>query len=596
MPEVPVIEDIDPAAELGADMLVSRVARARLLLERLDSIQCCVRKGKKGDYDHSRCDPYAALDLCLTELKKSGLACQDLVPGFKGGLTFIVKIFSKFTQAECPFDCNAKPADGTVITDEDSLIHYVRVRVKALGIPHGIRQVALRETELYYDRRSHDFWGKDNKGVWQTYSESAAAKRLQAAGADAQPAVPFGLSPVERELVNVRDTSGIDLAMPLAGYTEGLHRIKGLSVLVTKSYQMPVTKEGQHGPEKDWPHIHAIIGGLLGFGTEDEPEQGDYFCHKLKCDRAALIAEIRSGGLATLIAGMPDIGKTVLLKIIRATLGGRSACAAGYLTEKTTFNGDLCCAEVHHIDDGNPFSDRLARRRFANLIKASSASDEVWVHDKGKTGLSLPLYRRLFILTNQDSLDAMPEMEASLLDKVMLLLASPFKMPAGLQPLPPMGDTQAYKAFLEILEEEIPFFCWWLDNFQFPKCLEQRRFGTEPYKNPQLLAQIKELGVADEVHYLVQQVLFQEKLGLDLEGELADRGQVRVIAEGTVVIETNALLSLLLNCKTTSHRAKLLFTSPKSLGNALREVKLAYRELYKSRRSNSKSHWTITKE
>jgi hypothetical protein len=595
MPEAPVIEDMDPAADLGADALVSRADRAKILIEKLGNIRSCRRTGRRGAYDHGECDPFAALEESLEELKRSRLSGNDLVPGTKGKQTFFVHIFCKFMQCDCPLECGAERPDGSAIEDEEACKRYMLARIKALGIPAGVRQVPLREVELHYDRQTHYFWGQDHNGVWQTYSEGAAAKRLQAAGADAQSPVPWELSPLDRDLVNIRDTNGIDLASPLAGYTEGIHEVKGLRILVTKTYHLPSPVKGS---VSDWKHINAIIEGLLGFGTVDKPGQGYYFCHKLKCDRAALTAGIKSGGLATLIAGVTDTGKTVLLKIIRSVMGGRSASAGGYLTEKTPFNKDLCSAEVHQIDDGNPFEDRVARRRFANLIKASVATDECWVHAKGKDGFTLPLYRRLFILTNLDSLDSMPELEESLMDKVMLLLAKPFKMADGLTPLPSMNDAAAYAAFTALLEAEAPYFCWWLDNFRFPSCLEERRFGTKPFKNPQLLARIRELSANDEIQYLIQRVLFpREGLKFEKDGSLSPsmpEGAVK-LQEGVVEIEVNALLSALMG-RDTVERAKRLVGSAKALGYALRELKKEHPSMYDFRASHGRSYWSVSQD
>jgi hypothetical protein len=470
----------------------------------------------------------------------------------------------------------------------------------------GMAKIRTDAPEFYYDRRQHSFWHQTPTGIYQSVVGDRAASMLSESGMSGEREKDGSPSEIERNINAVVRENGVDVAMPLAGYPVGVHQVKDLSILVTRSFTLAeplVDKEFCK-----WPHIRAIIDGLLNFGTLENPGQGYYFTHKLHCDRAALKAEILSGGLATLIAGMPDSGKTVLLRIIRKTLGGRSACAAGFLTEKTAFNADLAASECHFIDDGNPFTDRAARRRFANLIKSTVASDDVWVHGKGKDGFALPLYRRLFIVTNLDSLDAMPELEPSLLDKIMILLAKPFKMPADLSPLPPMSDIEGYKAFGDKLDAEQPYFDWWLDNFDFPECLEQRRFGTVPYKNPDLLARIKELGHADEVHFLVQMALFDVAAIVDEEDyhptpawrraaathALRDRTGVRELQGGAVEVEINVLLSML--SRIEPERARRLFNGPKSLGVCLAEVKRDHPKLYSSRRSDGRTYWKVLED
>jgi hypothetical protein len=337
---------------------------------------------------------------------------------------------------------------------------------------------------------------------------------------------------------------------------------------------------------------------MFGWSKQDKsPRAGYFLAHKLHCDINALRAGICTGGLAVLIAGLPDIGKTVLLSILRRLYGGRTANAGAALTEKTTFTEDLGEAELHIVDDGNPFSDRTARRRFSNVVKASVAAGENWHHGKGKKALTLPLYRRLYIVTNLDSLDAMPELEQSLMDKVMVLLARPFTMPEGLTPLPSMGDTVAWKAFNAILDREVDFFLGWLDTAKWPDGLAQRRFGTEAYKDPELLAKINELSANDELHYLVQKVLFCRRLTFERDGDPVDLvpERLRRVQDGVVEVEVNDLKGLLLK-KGTIEQARHLFTTTRSLGCALRELRAARPSQYTRREGHGKIYWQVAQD
>jgi len=185
----------------------------------------------------------------------------------------------------------------------------------------------------------------------------------------------------------------------------------------------------------------------------------------------------------------------------------------------------------------------------------------------------------------------------------MLLKAAPVKMPERLMPLPPMSDTGAYKAFEDLLDAEAPYFHWWLDNHDFPACVQQRRFGTVPYKNADLLARIKELGHADEVHFVVQRAIFARNLVVghdeddeELRSARVDRSAfgIRLVGMGVVEIETNGLLSLAL--KKEPERARRLFPSVKSMGMALAEVRRDHPKLYAKRESNGKSYWTVTED
>jgi hypothetical protein len=391
-----------------------------------------------------------------------------------------------------------------------------------------------------------------------------------------------GLSEIDRVLANVRDNSAVDAVMPLAGYETGLHTIKGRPVLVPSTFNF---LEAKPDPKNEhFPHVWAVVNGLLSPKTV----QTDHFMTWLKYARAGLKAGLKNGGLAALIAGDPGIGKTLILHaIIIPALGGRSANVFANLSGSTPFSKEQSGSEVWFIDDGNPFTDRDARRAFANAIKQAVAALEIWVHGKGVDGLTLPLYRRLIVLTNLDSLDAMPEMEQSLTDKIMLLKATKFDMPTGLLPLPPMWDVEKVKEFQAKLAEELPYFLDYVDNYDVPEYAQGTRFGVA-YKNPELWQEVKELNHDSEVHYLIQRLVY---------GTLSGPDEARKQPDGSYEFEVNALLTALRGNRHTSGHASVAFRNSKALGCAIRHLKTTEKGSFYTRRvSNGDTYWSIKRD
>jgi hypothetical protein len=147
----------------------------------------------------------------------------------------------------------------------------------------------------------------------------------------------------------------------VAGHRAGMHEFNGARFLVTKG---PTIIEAGEG---DGEFIRNFLMRLLG--AEDEEQ---YFCFLawLHRARAALLAGRRTQLPALAIAGGAGDGKSLLIEIVRLSLGGRSANAYKYFSGESRFNGNLVGAELMYIDDDAAAKDRTYRARLGESMEA----------------------------------------------------------------------------------------------------------------------------------------------------------------------------------------------------------------------------------
>lgn len=418
---------------------------------------------KQGD---DSCEWEASTVEAVRMAKKFGLAANTVVGKDKNGAILVLHYIYR-QAAKCHH----------IGSEMEEIRKRIVVAVHDEGLrTDGAWRVRSDVPNFFYDNERHSWWSADANGNYESMVFEQAVLTLNLAGLDPNPQKDGSPSEVAVYLERCRRENGVDLTGRFAGYDRGLHKLQDWRVLATKGFKLIEPKQDPDGSR--CPHIRAIVDGLFG------AKQKNFFQAKLKCDIEAHRAGIRSGGLALVVVGPTDIGKTLLLKAIVPLLGGRAADAYDFLAGKTAFNSELMGTEVHYIDDSNPFTDRKARRQFANMIRKAVAAAGVYCHKKGKDGVTLPLYRRVFIFLNHDSMDAMPEMEDSLMDKVMMLQAEKFKMPQGCLLLPSMAEPEKYVNFVKVLEQELPYYLSHLLHLQVRDELKDRRFEVRAFKHP----------------------------------------------------------------------------------------------------------------
>jgi hypothetical protein len=159
-------------------------------------------------------------------------------------------------------------------------------------------------------------------------------------------------------------------------------------------------------------------------------------------------------------------------------MGGREADPWGWMTGETTFNGDLAEAEHLSVGDKAPQRDAGSRARLGAKFKELAVSTTFTVHPKGKQAVTLPTFRAFSVSLNDDSdyVTTLPNLEASIVDKIMILRCVAATME---------NDRQSNLGrFLGQLPAMVDFLLKW--RVQHPS----QRFGTEAFLNPDIVAML----------------------------------------------------------------------------------------------------------
>jgi hypothetical protein len=165
----------------------------------------------------------------------------------------------------------------------------------------------------------------------------------------------------------------------------------------------------------------------------------------------------------------------------------------------TQFNADLFGAEHLMIEDEHSSTDIRARSTFGSQIKQFTVNQTQSCHDKGRKAINLSPFWRVSISVNEEPehmmvLPPMSDSDQDLLsDKIFLLRASKAEMPM------PTFTHEQQQAFWQKLTSELPAFREFLNNWEIPEQLRDRRFGVKTWHHPELLAALDALAPRDTV-------------------------------------------------------------------------------------------------
>ncbi|MGC3990163.1 MAG: hypothetical protein QM796_10875 [Chthoniobacteraceae bacterium] len=151
---------------------------------------------------------------------------------------------------------------------------------------------------------------------------------------------------------------------------------------------------------------------------------------------------------------------------------------------------DLAEAPILELDDTVSIRNPQARSELGARLKEYTVAGAVRWHPKFEKPISFKVCQRILWLCNDDpqSLFVLPDLDASMLDKMMILKAAKAKMPM------PTGTTAERGRFMETLHQELPAFLHHLEHeFILPEEMRGERFGVREYHHHEIVTAIQQL-------------------------------------------------------------------------------------------------------
>lgn len=238
----------------------------------------------------------------------------------------------------------------------------------------------------------------------------------------------------------------------------------------------PVVQPAEDGDPSKWPFIHSFLTNLLDPDIQNGHPPHIYLFAWLKRFYTGALNYTPTQGHGIIITGEAGQGKTFFASRLLADLMGGCEDASHILTGKTSFSGNLAGSPVWAIDDTTNAPDATHRRLFGELLKQQIANPFVDYHPKYNDARRVAWHGRIVITCNSDSssLDVIPGLENSILDKLHLFKTSDYRHKFG---------TNEENA--TTLARELPHMARWLLDWNPPSEIhEGPRFGSKPYHHP----------------------------------------------------------------------------------------------------------------
>lgn len=326
--------------------------------------------------------------------------------------------------------------------------------------------------DIYFDGRSYFMPAPD--GSVRCMEPTTLRRQLVVNhGLSDKKAKDSGVSMVEKALAFIDLHQYVAGAASCAFYPHGVFIHNGKPILNTHRIEAlkPVPTSTVWGEAGGFPFVAAFLDQ---FFLPRETQLERFLAWLQYYYRSCLHREPRSGH-GVIIAGPVNVGKTFLNRGIIGGLVGGCAEANAYLAQTDNFNSELFDAGLWVIDDGSMASNASMKRLFSEGVKRTIASREHRVNEKFRKAVMVPWQGRIVITCNDDpvSIDQIPNLDGSILEKLMLFRAGP--------------RTLAFKSQSEmekILKVELPNFARWLLEWKTPAhCLDgaDPRFGVVPY-------------------------------------------------------------------------------------------------------------------
>jgi hypothetical protein len=410
--------------------------------------------------------------------------------------------------------------------------------------------------DFYYGARDYQFRTPDERFISLCSGDvRTRLERLLSAKGYAGDELKVAITDA---FILIQEKHSIDSVIEAAGFNTGLHTTPGGSrILIPSEATLPTSDPG------DWSTLRRFMVGLLGeFQFQHLLGVLSVFTRHMWAIRADQSKVWTRQPLpAVAFAGSKGSGKTLLLSLVSALLGNRTANPSAYFNGKTRFNSEIIAAETLAIDDEMAAKDTKTRARIAQGIKQWLFAREVRVEAKYCNPVMMVVHSLLLFAMNDgpSSLLCLPTLDESMEDKISLLKVNKVE-----NMFPENSDEK--NLFTDQLFAELPHLLHYLLNeHEIDHSMRNHRTRIAAYQHPDLLEALADLSPETELLEICCEVL-KDKFIIAMPDTNAEK--VKVWKGKAFKLHT--LLEA--STKVSSLRLRQLLTSSSDLGTRLWEI------------------------
>lgn len=391
--------------------------------------------------------------------------------------------FADKARGVCFWDATAVNTTAAVVTPTGMLAFsqdkpfYSWADIFGSQFVKAFEQERIAEPILNYFYDGQRYWTKNNMGEWiHKHKEDARMSLVIHYGLRRKPPAEDKASEVDVALDTIQNNCRVDGVIPALYRSEDVINHSGNRYLNISKVKVTEPADGvfEWGEKGEFPWLSKFYDSLF-LDTTALP----YLLAWIKRFYESARAGSLNQGQAIFMAGPPRKGKTVWGNVILGALMGGSADASLFLTDKTQFNGTEMKSPIWNVDDEASNTSWERKTRWTAMIKKSVANTQHSFQEKYMNAVMVSWSGRVVVTLNDDpvSMEQIPELGASILDKLMLFHAN------GPQVVfPPNDELHA------IVRKETPFFAKWLVDWRMPdELLGDNRFGIKCYHGEEIV-------------------------------------------------------------------------------------------------------------
>lgn len=326
-------------------------------------------------------------------------------------------------------------------------------------------------SNLWWEEGTSKYWRRYASGDLGAMCTMADVKlHLRAQGLKDEPVKGEEFTAVEQAIYTCQITRRAEVVVPLIYRPNDIVYHNRRRYLNTSRVRVTSPLPDPRAWGEGFPWIAKYLDRVW------DKEQWTYYVSWVTHFYQQALAGKPGTGLALFVAGDGSIGKNFSTNAILGQLFGGHKDASKFITGKDQFNGNLLDCPIWTCHDTQRTAESAsAQNTFTQQLKRVIADRELIARAMYHEGIDVPWNGRIVVTLNTDpeSLRMLPDLEQTILNKVLLLRAQD----------PRIGDFPSD----EEVVAELPAFGSYLRDFEIPADIRESRFGITAWHHPDLL-------------------------------------------------------------------------------------------------------------